>query len=307
MPLSIFGFRALWSPYFMIFVLLITIGFFYLTVKKRHQFKDSEPLKKSQGIIFSIAMILLYVIKGSPVDLIAHIMFTFHMIQMAFLYLVIPPLLVVSIPNWVWRQVIEHRFIKPIFSFFTKPLIALIVFNGIFSIYHIPMVMDAVKMNIVIHSLYTVLLFILAIFLWWPLLNKLEGQYQLHGLKKLGYIIGDGVLLTPACGLIIFAPVAMYATYTDGEMWMKAMELCVPGSTLSSLAGLSISGPELFSNMPAQEDQQLGGVLMKIIQEIVLGTMLIKIFFEWFKKEQEEAEQINEEALLKHNNPQTVE
>ncbi|MCR2820846.1 cytochrome c oxidase assembly factor CtaG [Lederbergia panacisoli] len=302
MPLSIFGFRALWSPYFILFILLVIFLYFFITVKQRHKFNDSEPLKVSQAILFLLAMVLLYTTKGSPVDLLAHIMFTFHMVQMAFLYLIIPPILILSIPNWIWVKIIDLPIIKGIFKFFTKPLIALILFNGLFSVYHIPLVMDAVKMNIVIHAAYTIILFIFAIFLWWPLINKLPGQHQLHGLKKLGYILGDGVLLTPACGLIIFAPVAMYATYTDGEMWMKAMALCVPGSTLS---GLSISGPELFTNMPAREDQQLGGVLMKIIQEIVLGTILIKVLFEWFKKEQEDAEKIDEASLLQ-NNPHPV-
>ncbi|MBW8348665.1 cytochrome c oxidase assembly factor CtaG [Bacillus sp. IITD106] len=303
MPLSIFGFRAMWSPYFLLFILILMAGFFYITIKKRHNFKDSEPLKRSQAILFLLAMILLYTIKGSPVDLMAHIMFTFHMVQMAFLYLIIPPILIASIPNWLWVRIIDLPFIRKVFRFFTKPLIALVLFNGLFSIYHIPLIMDYVKMHFYLHALYTVILFIFAIFLWWPLINKLPGHHQLHGLKKLGYIIGDGVLLTPACGLIIFAPAAMYATYTDGEMWLKAMALCVPGTTLS---GLSISGPELFTNMKAIEDQQLGGVLMKIIQEIVLGFMLIKIFFEWFKKEQEDADKINEAALLQHK-PHPVE
>lgn len=101
--LSIFGFRALWSPYFLIFVLLLIAAFFYLTVKKRDQFANSEPLKK-EGIIFVISMVLLYVIKGSPVDLMAHIMFSFHMVQMAFLYLVIPPLFIAGVPNWIWEK-----------------------------------------------------------------------------------------------------------------------------------------------------------------------------------------------------------
>ncbi len=296
--LNIFGFRALWSPYFMLFVLLLTIGYFYITVKQRHKFEDSEPLKVKEGVAFIIAMILLYIVKGSPVDLIAHIMFSFHMVQMAFLYLIIPIILIIGIPNWVWRRIIQHRLIHWLFRFFTRPLIALFMFNGFFSIYHIPLIMDAVKMNIFLHAGYTIFLFVLAIFLWWPLINTLEGQYQLHGLKKLGYIIGDGVLLTPACALIIFAPDAMYATYTDGEMWLKAMELCVPGATLS---GLTISGPELFTDMPAKEDQQLGGVLMKIIQEIVLAVMLARIFFEWYRKEQE-----NDQPIVSKD-PQPVE
>lgn len=303
MPLSIFGFRALWSPYFMIFVLVLIGLYFFITVRQRHKFKDAEPLTKGQIALFLISMILLYVTKGSPVDLVAHIMFTFHMVQMAFLYLVIPPLLILSIPNWLWKVIIELPIIKPIFKFFTKPLIALLLFNGIFSLYHIPLIMDAVKLNIIAHSLYTFVLFVLAIFLWWPILNKLEGQYQLHGLKKIGYILGDGALLLPACGLIIFAPSAMYATYTDGEMWLRAMELCVPGSTLS---GLTISGPELFSNMPPREDQQLGGVVMKIIQEIVLGTILVKVFFEWYRKEQRETSEVDEIPAHLRGEPETV-
>ncbi len=284
MPLSIFGFRALWSPYFMAFILILIAGYFFLTIKKRHQFDESEPLRVKQAVLFVISMVLLYVTKGSPVDLMSHIMFSYHMVQMAFLYLVIPPLLISSIPNWVWKRVIEMPFLNALFRIFTKPLIALVMFNGLFSIYHIPIIMDYVKMNIVLHAVYTVVLFVFAIFLWWPLVNQLPGQYQLHGLKKIGYILGDAVLLTPACGLIIFAPEAMYATYTDGKMWLKAMELCVPGATLS---GLNISGPELFSDMAPKEDQQLGGVLMKIIQEIVLATILARVFFEWYKKEQE--------------------
>lgn len=294
MPIKIFGFRALWSPYFFIFVLLITIGFFYITVVKRKSFTDSEPLTRKEATLFIIAMILLYAVKGSPVDLLSHIMFSFHMVQMAFLYLVIPPIFIMAIPNWLWKRIIHFRWFYPIFRFMTKPLIALILFNGIFSMYHIPAVLDFVKMNIFLHAGYTISLFIFAIFLWWPLVNKLPGEYQLHGLKKLGYIMADGVLLLPACGLIMFAPTAMYATYTNGELWLKAMELCVPSSLLS---GLSLSGPELFTNVPARVDQQTGAVLMKVIQEIVLGTFLVKVFFEWFKKEKEEGEKLTAELL----------
>lgn len=299
MPLSIFGFRALWSPYFMIFVLLLIAGYFYITITKRGNAPERESLKPKQAVLFIVAMLLLYLTKGSPVDLMAHIMFTFHMFQMAFLYLIIPPILIVSIPNWVWKELIQSKYFNPVFKFMTKPLIALLVFNGIFSIYHIPVVMDAVKMNIFVHAGYTILLFVLAMFLWWPLTNKLEGAYQLHGLKKVGYVLAAGILLLPACGMIIFAPTAIYATYTDGEMWMKAMALCVPSSTLSGLAGSGLS-PELFTNVAPRVDQQLGGVLMKVIQEIVLGYMLVKVFFAWYEKEQKEGEEINKAALLQH-------
>jgi len=186
--------------------------------------------------------------------------------------------------------------VKPVFAFFTKPLIALILFNGLFSIYHLPIVFDYVKMSVALHTLYTVALFIFALFMWWPLLNTMPDGKKLGGLRKIGYIFADGILLTPACGLIIFASAPVYATYSDASAWIQAMELCVPTGTLQQL---NLTGPELFSSMPILEDQQLGGVIMKIIQEIVYGYILALVFFEWARKEREKEGQADE-ALLQH-------
>ena len=231
---------------------------------------------------FLLAMILLYVVKGSPIDLMSHIMFSAHMTQMAILYLVIPPLFIISIPDWLWREMVAGRSRQVIFSFFTKPLIALLVFNILFSFYHLPQVFDFIKSNMVLHAGYTTFLFISAIFMWFPLVSHLPEREGLSGVKKVAYIFVSGILLTPACALIIFASSPIYGTFTNPESWANAMRLCVPSSTLS---GLNLSGPEVFSGIPPLEDQQLGGVLMKIIQEIVLGYVLGVTFFAWYKKE----------------------
>ena len=83
MELDIFGFRALWSPYLFLVTLLIIAFYFYITY-----FKAGDQFKKKEAVYFSIAMILLYMIKGSPIDLLGHLSFTVHMVQMAFLFLV---------------------------------------------------------------------------------------------------------------------------------------------------------------------------------------------------------------------------
>ncbi|HZG71971.1 MAG TPA: cytochrome c oxidase assembly protein, partial [Chondromyces sp.] len=121
MSISIFGFQALWSPFFIVALLFVTVLYFLITVKWRKGFKDSEPLTRRQATLFIIAMATLYAVKGSPVDLLGHIMFTYHMIQMAVLYLVITPLLIKAIPSWLWKAVLYRPVIKPLFSFFTKP------------------------------------------------------------------------------------------------------------------------------------------------------------------------------------------
>ncbi|PUB18058.1 cytochrome c oxidase assembly factor CtaG [Paenisporosarcina sp. OV554] len=295
MPLSIFGFQALWSPFFIVSTLFVIALYFFITIKKRHLFEGNVSLTKKEASAFIIAVVLLYIVKGSPADLLGHILFSVHMAQMALLLMLIPPLLITGIPIWIWKALIENRFIKPMFRFFTKPLLALIVFSGMFSIYHIPLVFDVIKQNEWYHILFTLLLFISSLFLWWPIMNKLQGEHQVHGLSKIGYIIASAILITPACALIIFSNHSMYATYTSGEAWLKAMELCVPSSKMASL---TLSGPELFSNMSTIEDQRLGGVIMKIIQEVIYGVILGMVFFQWYKSEQENADEITNKALL---------
>lgn len=294
MPISIFGFQALWSPIMIGVIVFLTILYFLITVKWRNDFKVSEPLKKKEAAYFLIGIVLLYIVKGSPVDLMAHIMFSFHMVQMALLLLLVPPLLMKGIPWWVWKVVIKLPVVRKIFPILTKPLLALIVFSGLFSIYHIPLLFDTIKLDEGLHGTYTFILFISAVFMWWSIIDIDEVTQRLHGLKKIGFIIGSAVLITPACALIIFTGTPLYDTYTNPDVWLKAMELCVPASTL---AGLSLSGPELFSNMSPIDDQQLGGILMKIVQEIIYAAFLMSIFFKWYKNEQDNADEITQKAL----------
>lgn len=299
MPISIFGFQALWSPYLIGLIVFLTVIYFLVTITWRKDFKVSEPLKKSEAIYFILGMIVLYIIKGSPIDLLGHIMFTMHMTQMAILLLLVPIFIIKGIPWWVWKVVVELPVIRKIFKIFTKPLVGILGFTGLFSIYHLPSVFDTIKLNETLHGVFTMILFISALFMYWPLLNNVKGQHKMKNIHKLGYIASNAVLITPACALIIFASSPVYLTYSDSAMWLKAMELCVPASTLS---GLSLSGPELFSSMSLLADQQVGGVLMKIIQEIIFGVLLFRIFRKWWDTERVNQKEITENALKEFQN-----
>ncbi|MGM0750295.1 MAG: cytochrome c oxidase assembly factor CtaG [Bacillota bacterium] len=294
MPLGIFGFMALWSPFFLLALAFITVVYFLITIKWRDSFRESKKLTRKEATYFILSMVLLYGIKGSPVEIMSTILFSAHMAQMALLYLVVTPLLVLGIPKWVWKAAVELPVVKQVFKFMTKPLISLLSFNIIFSIYHIPLVFDNVRTDATLHGLATIILFLLALFMWWPLLNPVDDDIDLSGLKRIGYILGSAVLLTPACGLIIFAENPLYAPYYDPQEFLKALALCVPVTTLE---GLTLTGPELFTDMSTQNDQQLGGVIMKIVQEIVFGVMLFNLFFQWYRKDQEKQEKLSYDPI----------
>lgn len=295
MPFSIFGFRALWSPYFFLAIVLLVVLYFLLTKKWRHWFDGTEQVTKKETKYFLASMILLYIVKGSPLDLIGHILFSVHMIQMALLLLGVAPLLIIGIPNFIWRKVFSVKIIDKTVRLLTKPILSLLIFTAAFSMYHYPMILDYIKLSVPLHAVFTITVFLAALVLWWPIVNTLESHPQLHGLKKIGYVILSALLVTPACALIIFVDIPVYETYSSGEAWLQAMALCVPAGTL---AGLSISGPELFTNMPTVYDQQLGGIAMKIIQEVIYIGVIAKIFINWYRDEQLNADEITRNAVL---------
>lgn len=296
MSMDVFGFRAMWSPYFLLFMAALLVLYFMVIGPWRGKFADSAPVPAKKSAFFVSGIVLLYICKGAPLDLLGHLTFSAHMTQMALTYLVVPPLLILGSPDWLLASIVNRKGIRPVLKVLTKPLVALIVFNGLFSFYHIPLIFDVIKTSSLLHAMVTIILMASAFMMWWPLLNNVEGWQTLSGIKKIGYIFADGMLLTPACALIIFATAPMYTTYTDHQAWANALELCVPASMLESV---DLQGPQMFSSMSPLEDQKTGGVIMKIIQEVVYGVILGYNFFQWARKEREKDE-LELQAIMAH-------
>ncbi|MDF2606456.1 MAG: ctaG [Bacillales bacterium] len=254
------GYKAAWSPYFL--VVLLTIYLLIVTVYKG----------KIEKLYFGLSIILIYIVKGSPVDLYSHFLFSVHMTQMAILFLVIPPVILYSFRNFDILKTINK---------YNKPILSLFLFNGVFSIYHFPIVFDYVKSNVYLHSLTNIFIFILAILMWFPIVIEKSGLSQM---QKIGYIFANGVLITPACALIIFSNHTLYDTYTTMGGVMNSLQLCIPASAFDTIDSNFI---DRILTMSKLYDQQLGGVIMKILQELIYGFSIGFVFLEWLKAERE--------------------
>lgn len=281
LDLQIFGFRALWSPYFLFTVIIIGILYILMTITFRHKFGNVPKPTILQIIYFYLGLILLYIAKGAPIDLLSHIMLSAHMIQMVILYLVIPILFILSLPHWIIEKFIELPIIKPIFTFFTHPIIALLLFNFLFALYHLPVIFDFSKSSQLAHVSITTILFILAIFMWWPIVTPLEKYNRLNPLLKMIYLVGSIFIVSIACALIIFAKEPLFEAYSAKGAWIQSLSLCVPIDILNGLSG-NLSGAEFFSPLSTLEDQQLGGILMMFLQQFIYGLIIARIFFGWF-------------------------
>src|SRR5690625_2857209 len=253
LELQIFGFRALWSPYFLAFTIILAIIYFMMTVPFRKKFiQSSEPSLKQQMFFYS-SLVLLYAVKGSPVDLLSHIMMSAHMVQMAILYFVIPILILRGLPTEWINKFIQIPVIKQIFRFFTIPLIALAVFNSMFAMYHLPAIFDFSKSSQLAHITITIILFIAAIFMWWPVITPIKKYDTLNPLIKMGYLIGSILMVTIACALIIFAKDPLFKAYSSEGAWLQSLSLCVLGDVLTGLSG-DLYVAEMFSLFRTVED-----------------------------------------------------
>ncbi|REE67997.1 putative membrane protein [Paenibacillus taihuensis] len=282
--LQYFSFEALWSPWFFFFMTALVILYFYLAGpwKEKHA-PEAPPVTVTQKSLFVTGMVLYYLVQGGPFELLGHLMFAFHMVDMSVAYLVVPPIIMFSIPAYLWKAMFSAPFWKR-FRGATHPIFSLVAFNVLFSLYHLPSVHDYVMIHFTVHRIYYLVLLVTAFLMWWQIACPVQEWSRLTDVRKMAYIFASGMLLTPACALIIFNSTPMYATYNDPEVWAKAMGYCVSGDPASLLASFK-GGPTFFNLMSPAEDQQLGGIIMKLVQEVMYGVILAYVFFHWYKRE----------------------
>ncbi|MHA0857112.1 cytochrome c oxidase assembly factor CtaG [Paenibacillus sp. CMAA1364] len=284
--LEYFSFADLWSPLFLVFMLLMTAGYLLIVGPLSERFaKEEPPVSWVKKAMFIAGMFTLYLAQGGPVSLLGHMMFSFHMLTMALSYLVAPPLIMMGMPAWLWRAILRFNPFKKL-KFLAQPIVAALLFNGLFSFYHIPAVHDYVMLHFEVHRLYYIVLFISAMLMWWTLLEPIPETAKGSSLGKMGYIFLNMVLLTPSCGLIIFSNHTLYATFSDPNVWAKAMGYCISGDTSFLLE--NFGGPTFFSIMSPLVDQQVGGIMMKSIQEVIFASILAYVFYHWYKSENRE-------------------
>lgn len=235
-------------------VVLVAILVIYV-----YRFKTEQDFFKKFGFFFS-ALVVLYVTLGSPLHVLGdHYLFSAHMLEQSLIYTLLPPLLLLGLPKRFVEPIIRIGLRTKILSFLKRPLIPLLVFNVLFSFYHLPLIFNLVVGNSMLHNLMHFILTLTAFFMWIPLIPMVKELDKLSEIHKIGYIFAAGMLLTPACALIIFSDQSFYTVYSDA--------------------------PQLFASLPPLEDQRTGGIVMKVVQEIVYSTVIGYIFLKWARKE----------------------
>lgn len=242
-----------------IFILLVTAGY-----RKILRGQTPSPGTSGSGVriaSFSAGLVFLWLALDWPIGALgAGYLASAHMVQFLLMAFIAPPLLLYGIPPTAFEPLRQQPRILGTLRAITHPLIALLIFNSLIIITHVPAVTDALMAS-QLGSLVIDLTWIIAAFIfWWPLMAPLPERRWLHPLLKVAYIAAQLILGKPIFVYLTFADYPVYATY----------ELA----------------PRVHG-IAAAADQQTAGLLMEVAGALILFVATSILFLRWGAKEQQ--------------------
>ena len=250
-----------WHPHPDVWLLLGGLWAAYLVAVARHRATSMEAKdRRRRTTLFSIGMACLWFGADWPVhDLAEGYLYSAHMVQHMVFTLVAAPLLIVGTPAWMWRAVLSPRPVFVAFRFLTRPVVALIAFNGLLLFTHWPEVVEASVGSELTHFTLHVLLFGSAIVVWWPIMSPLIELPALTPPAQMMYLFLQSLVPTIPASFLTFGHTLLYPVY----------------GTFPRIWGIS-----------ALNDQLIAGLLMKIVGGLILWVFIATIFFRWHAREE---------------------
>ena len=215
----------------------------------------TPAVTRTQRRWFTLGILVLWAASDWPVhDIGENYLYSVHMFQhMIFSYFV-PPLALMATPSWMWRTLVgDARFYK-IASWFAKPIVAGLIFNGVIMVLHVPGVVNTSTENGPLHYSLHQLVMLTAMLMWIPVVGPFP-EWQLSPGGKCIYLFLMSVVPTVPAGWLTFAEGAVYKHYNQPvRVW-----------------GLGVT-----------DDQQLAGAIMKIGGGFYIWGIVIYLFFKRF-------------------------
>lgn len=222
-----------------------------------------------KSVVFIVGVVVAYIAIGSPLNIVARIQFSTHIIQLLLFFLVAPPLLIIGFKTEIIHRVMKFPIAKKIAQILTNPYFVFIIFLLAISLFHLPSVFDAGRMDIYVNYFYMFGLFFLAILFWIPVVTRI----RLNQKQKIIYLGASMIALVPVSLFLMFSTDNLYQTYSDLGVFVEALEACFPPDEEPLPASFYET---LLPNKPHLE-QQLGGKILLIGEVIIFVITMILV------------------------------
>jgi putative membrane protein len=239
------------------------VGIAFLAVLYTLAARRLKRRPTQRQVFFFCLLILAMLITFGPLDELGdERSFWAHMLEHSFQSWIIPPLFLLSVPDWMLRPILMSRPIRPLARFFSNPVAAFLTFTVVYVFAHDPPVFNLMMTNEGAHIAIHILFMVSGTILFWPLLSPMPEFPRLSYPAQILYLF---LLMVPMTA--VAAPITLAASVT--YPWYAA-------------------GPHPFGLGPLQ-DQVIGGILMWVADSFYLTL----IFFRWARDEEVEVPAIN--------------
>jgi putative membrane protein len=220
-----------------------------------------RPATRSQIICFSLGVAAIWLAADFPVhDLAENYLYSVHMLQHMVFQLVAPPLLIMGTPGWLLRRLLSPPPVAAVWRALTRPLVALVIVNAFVAVKHTPAFVNTTVTNGALHLLAHVTLVAVSIIMWWPVLSPLPEFPHLSYPGRMAYLFAHSIVPTIPASFLTFTSTPLYSTYA--------------------------SFPRIVEVLDAVADQQLAGLIMKILGGLILWGVIAVLFFRWQTEEE---------------------
>lgn len=255
-----------YHPHPEVWVLVVGTACWYEWALRRVGPSRVHPIERvvtrRQVLAFAAGLATLWIASDWPVhDLAERYLYSVHMVQHLLIALVAAPLLMVGTPAWLWRWLLQPRPVFAAARLFGRPIVGLVVFNGVIALTHAPIVVNTSVGNEPMHFFLHLLLFTSAICMWLPVLNPLINLPRLSHPGRMLYLFLMSLVPTVPASFLTFGHTVLYKHY----------------ETVPRLWGTTALG-----------DQLVAGLLMKIGGGAILWSLIAWYFFKWATTEERE-------------------
>lgn len=200
-------------------------------------------------LYFALGLLLLFLALESPIDVGGdYYLFSLHMVQHLMLAMIVPPLLLLGLPE-EWRALERVRI---------SPLLANIGFNLVLAVWHLPFLYEATLRHEPVHVVEHLSFLVAGMLFWWPIIVPSTARTAMTVVGKIAYLAFAGVPPTILGLAFIMSPSVLYPFY-------GAAPRVTPLSPL--------------------DDQQLAGLVMFGLGNIIYFIAISIIFFSLDDKE----------------------
>jgi putative membrane protein len=240
-----------WNFTLLLFCALALVGYFFAFRQRGRPAYLGAAL-----VVFLFALI-------SPVNALADgYLFSAHMVQHILLVLVVPALLLLSLPR--------SFSLPPPLNYLTHPLIGWIAGVGAMWLWHAPTLCNAATTSRTVSAIQTTSLLIMGTVFWWQVLAPQEEQ-RLSPLAGIVYLFTACTACSVLGIILTFAPVSICRVYEHPVDRLGVL------STIRGDWGLT-----------SDRDQQIGGLLMWVPMCAIYAAAILAQMARWHSSPQPE-------------------